>query len=81
MSEQTKAIFEASSSLEGFDCPFAAHPEQASDAKIDLINKRQILVTFGILNLVDPDGVDGAELSVFQPIGHHMFDSVEDLVP
>ena len=34
-------------SLKGFDGSFLAHPEQASDAQIDLVNQRQVLMTFG----------------------------------
>jgi hypothetical protein len=38
-------------------------------------------VTFGVLNLVDPNGVDLAEHPMFQPKGDDMFDSIENLVP
>jgi hypothetical protein len=62
--------------LKGFDGPLAAYP-----AGGNLINHRQILVTFGVLNLVDPDGIDLAEHSMFQPKGNDMFDSIENLVP
>src|SRR5437763_6138185 len=47
--------------LEGFDRAFPAHPEQTRDAEIDLVNQRQILVPFGMLDLVDADGVDLTE--------------------
>ena len=37
---------------------FFAHPEQTSNVEINLVNQRQILVPFGVLNLVDSDRVD-----------------------
>jgi hypothetical protein len=45
-------------SLKGFDGSFAAHPKQARDVEIDLINQSQILVAFGILGLIDADRID-----------------------
>ena len=56
-------------------------PKQAGDAEIDLINQRQILVPFGVLDFVDSDGIDLAEHPVLQPEGDDMFDRVENLVP
>ena len=68
-------------SLKGFDGSFPPDPEQAGDAEIDLVNQRQILVAFGILDLIDSDGVDLAEHAVLQPEGDDVFDGVENLVP
>src|SRR5580700_3750014 len=68
-------------SLKGFDGPLAADPEQAGHAEVDLVDQRQVLMPFGVLDLVDSDGVDLAELTVSQSIGDDMFDSVEDFVP
>ena len=68
-------------SLKGFDGSFLADPEQAGDAEIDLINQRQVLVPFGVLNFVHADGVDLAENTVFQPEGDDVFDGVENLFP
>src|SRR5438477_5496118 len=68
-------------SLKRFDCSFPADPEQASDAEIDLINQRQILVPFGVLNFVHADGIDLAENTVLQPEGDNVFDGVENLFP
>ena len=56
-------------------------PKQAGDAEIDLIDQRQVLVPFGVLDFVDADGVDLAEHPVLQPEGDDVFDGVEDLVP
>ena len=58
-----------------------AHPKQAGDAEIDLINQGQVLVAFGVLDLIDADGVDLAEHPVLQPEGDDVFHRVEDLVP
>ncbi len=68
-------------SLKGLDGPFLAHPEQAGDAEIDLIDQRQVLVAFGVLDFIDADGVDLAERPVLQTPGDDMFDGVKDLVP
>jgi len=56
-------------------------PEQARNVQINLINQRQVLVTFGVLDFVDSDGVNLAEHPVLQPKGDDVFDRVEDLVP
>ena len=45
-------------SPKGFDGSFAAHPKQARDVEIDLINQSQVLVAFGILDLIDADRID-----------------------
>ena len=37
---------------------FAAQPKQACDVEIDLINQSQVLVAFGILDLIDADRID-----------------------
>ncbi len=68
-------------SLKGFDGPLAADPEQTGHAEIDLVNQRQVLVTFGVLDLIDSDGIDPTELAVFQSVGDDMLHCVEDLVP
>ena len=68
-------------SLKGFDGSFAAHPKQAGDVEIDLINQRQVLVAFGVLDFIDADRIDLAEHPVLQPEGDDMFHRVEDLVP
>jgi hypothetical protein len=49
--------------------------------EVDLIYQRQILVAFGVLDLVDSAGVDLAERAVLQSERDDMFDRVEDLVP
>src|SRR5215469_16709335 len=65
--------------LEGFDRAFPAHPEEARDAEIDLVNQGQILVPFGILNFIDADCVDLAEYSMLQPESNDVLHGVEDL--
>ena len=37
---------------------FRDHPKQARDVEIDLINQSQVLVAFGILDLIDADRID-----------------------
>lgn len=68
-------------SAERFNGSFPANPEEARKAEIDLIDQRQILVPFGVLNLVHADGVDLSEYPVLQPEGDHVFDGVKDLFP
>jgi len=45
-------------SPKGFDGSFAAHPKQPRDVEIDLLNQSQLLVAFGILDLIDADRID-----------------------
>ena len=63
-------------SLKGVDRSLFADPKQTGDAQIDLINQCQILVAFGILDLIDTDGVDLTELPVLQTPDDNMFDRV-----
>jgi len=77
MSEQTKTILEAISSPMTFPCP----PRADVYAQIDLVNQRQVLVIFGVLDFIDPDGIDLAEHPVLQPEGDHVFDGVENPFP
>jgi len=68
-------------SLKGFDGSFAAHPKQAGDAEIDLINQCQVLVAFGVLNFIDADRIDLAQHPVLQPEDDDVFHRVENLFP
>jgi hypothetical protein len=68
-------------SLEGFDGSFLAHPEQTGDANVDLVDKGQVFVAFGVLDFIDADGVDLAERAVLQSPGDDMLDGVENLLP
>src|SRR5262249_22074649 len=68
-------------SLEGFYGAFLADPEQTGHAQVDLVDQGQILVALGVLNLIDPDGVDLAEAAMFQPVGHNMLDCIKNLFP
>ena len=45
-------------SLKGFDRSLLPDPKQTGDAEIDLINQGQVLVPFGVLDFIDPDGID-----------------------
>jgi hypothetical protein len=68
-------------SLEGLDRSLFPDPKQAGDADIDLINQRQVLVPFGILDFIHPDGIDLTECPVVQPERDDVLDGVENLVP
>ena len=68
-------------SAERFDRSLLADPEEARNAGIDLIDQRQILVPFGVLNLVHPDGIDLSDYPVLEPEGDHVFHGVKDLFP
>src|SRR5215469_10357786 len=67
--------------LETLHGPILADPEQADAALLDLVDQGQIGVALAILDLVDPDRLDGADLAVFEPPGHDIFDRLADLVP
>ena len=67
--------------LEGFDGSLFAYPEKAGNAQINVVDQGEVLMPFGILNLIDADSVDLAKPSVFQTPGDDTFDRVEDIVP
>jgi hypothetical protein len=52
--------------MERFNGSFLAHSEQAGDAKVDLIDERQVFVARRVLNFIDADGVDLANSPVLQ---------------
>src|SRR5271167_576316 len=66
---------------QGLDRSLFADPKLTSDAEIDLINQRQMLMPFGVLDFIDADGVDVAERPVLETPGDNMFDRVENVVP
>lgn len=68
-------------SVKGLDGSFAAHPKQARHVEIDLINQREVLVTFGVLDFVDADRIDLAQYPAFQPESDDVFHRVENLIP
>ena len=59
----------------------SAHPKQARDAEIDLINQGQVFVAFGVLNFIDADRIDLSRQSVLQSEGDDVFHRVENLFP
>src|SRR4051794_5362351 len=67
--------------LKGFDRSFLPNPEQACDAEIDLVDERQMLLSFGVLDFVDSDGINLARGSMFQSKGDDLLDGVENLFP
>jgi hypothetical protein len=40
--------------------------ESPDDARINLIDQRQVLMRFGVLDFVDPDGINLTDLAVLQ---------------
>jgi hypothetical protein len=53
-------------SLSGFDGSLFAYPEKADNAQIDLVDQGEVFVTFGVLDLVDSDGVNLTEHPMLQ---------------
>jgi hypothetical protein len=68
-------------SLKGLDRSLLSHPEKTRDVEIDLIDQRQILVAFGVLDFVNADGVDLAKHPVLQAVRDNVLDGVENLFP
>jgi hypothetical protein len=48
---------------------------------LDLVDERQILVPFAILDLIDADGEDRAQAAMRQPPFHHVLYRLAHLVP
>jgi hypothetical protein len=55
--------------------------ESPDDAGIKLIYQRQVLMPFGVLDFVDPDGINLTDRAVLQVEHDDMFDSIDDLIP
>src|SRR5208283_3943495 len=49
-------------------------PEQAGALLLDLVDQRQVFVTLGILDLIDADRPDRAQLPVLEPPLHDILD-------
>ena len=56
--------------LEARHRPLAADPQQARAVLFDLVDQRQVFVTLGILDLIDTDRRDRAQLPVLDPPLH-----------
>ena len=65
--------------MERLDGSFLANPEQAGDAEVDLVDQGEIFVALGVLDFIDANGVDLAQLAVLQTPGDDMLDSVKNL--
>ena len=83
MSEQTNSICAASfvsddgeEALEAFDGAFLADPEQARHALVDLVDQRQVLVAFGVLDFIHADGADRLQRAMLQTPADHILDGV-----
>lgn len=44
--------------LEGFAGAFLANPEQAGEPLVDLVDQRQVLVAFGVLDFIHTNGAE-----------------------
>ena len=75
------SLVDGEKSAKGFDRSIAAHRKQARDVESDLINQSNVLVAFGILDLIDADRMGLAWHPVLQSEGNDVFHRVEDLVP
>jgi hypothetical protein len=61
--------------------PLPSDPQMARALLLDLVDQRQVFVALGILDLIDADGHDRAELSVLEPPQHDILDRLTELVP
>src|SRR6266478_2801141 len=50
---------ERKESLEGFQSAFLADPKQPGETLFNLIDQREIFMTFSVLDFIDADGLDG----------------------
>ena len=67
--------------LEALDGALLADPQQARAILLDLVDQGQVLVTFGILDLIDADRPDRTQVAMLQPPLHHILHRLADLVP
>src|SRR5208283_4751217 len=67
--------------LEALHRPLPTDPEQAGALLLDLVDQRQVFVTLGILDLIDADRLDRAQLPVLEPPLHDILDRLADFVP
>lgn len=67
--------------LETLDSTVLADPQQSRAILLDLVDQGQILVPLGVLDLIDADRLDGAQIAMLQPPLHHILDRLADFVP
>ena len=67
--------------LEGLHGAFFTDPQKAHHARLDPVDQGQIFVAPAISDLVDPEGLDRAQDSVFQSPLHNPLDRAIDLIP
>src|ERR1039458_3998967 len=67
--------------LEGCDGAFPADPQQADDALVDLVDQRQVFVTFGVLDFIHTDGADRFQRAMLQAPTDHILDGEAHLFP
>ncbi len=67
--------------FEAFDGAVLADPQQAGATLLDLVDQSPVLVTLGVLDLVDTDCPDRTQVAMLQPPLHHILYRLADLVP
>jgi hypothetical protein len=67
--------------LETLDGAILTDPQQPCAALLDLIDQGQILVPFGVLDLVDADGLDRPQIAMLQPPLDYILHRLADFVP
>src|ERR1700690_2149877 len=67
--------------LEGYDGALPADPQQTGNALVDLVDQRQIFVTFGVLDFIHTDGADGCQRAMLQTPADHILDGEAHLFP
>jgi len=72
---------EGEEALEAFHRPLSADPEESRHALVNLVDQGEVLVPLGVLNFVDANGADRAELAMLQAPAHHVLDRIADLFP
>ena len=58
-----------------------ADPQQARAVAVDLVDQRQVFVTLGIRDLIDPDRLNRSQSPMFKPPGDNEFDGLTHLLP
>jgi hypothetical protein len=66
--------------LEGCLGPLLSHPEQPGEV-VDLVDQGQVLLPFGILNLVYADGKDGPQDAMCEAPLDHVLHRIKDFFP
>jgi hypothetical protein len=58
-------------------CGWRHDPQQSRAILLDLVDQGQILVALGVLDLIDADRLDAAQIAMLQPPLHRILDRSE----